>query len=338
MTPDPVASLLARFPFMVLDGALGTELQARGCSLDAPLWSARVLIEQPKLIRQVHDDYFIAGADCATTASYQASVAGFTHLGLSENEALALIARSVEIARASRDAYWSAHATESRPRPLVAASIGPYGAFLADGSEYRGYPDMAEEALIGFHRSRIGALAVAGPDLLACETLPSLVEAKALVRLLTEFPSLGAWFSFSARDEAHISDGTPVAECARWLDAQPQVLAIGVNCTAPRFIDGLIHEMAKETHKPIVVYPNSGEVYDPVSRQWRGTCDADSHSRQAHAKAFAQLAQGWLTSGARLIGGCCRTRPDDIRALARLRLRLATSAREKPAGTRTAQQ
>lgn len=303
-----LTSLLDHYALLVLDGALATELERRGCDLRDPLWSAKVLLEAPEQIRQVHWDYFTAGADCAITASYQASVDGFMNRGLSRPEALALIQRSVQLALEAREAFWEEPANRlGRPRPLVAASVGPYGAVLADGSEFRGDYGLSEEELMDFHRERLAALLEAGADLLACETIPCFVEARALARLLTEFPAARAWISFSARDEARLWQGERLADCAAWLDDQPQVVAVGVNCTAPRYLPGLIAAIRTVTRKPIVVYPNSGETYDPEQRGWCGIPDVE---------AFASDARRWYAGGARLIGGCCRTTPEHIRTLA----------------------
>ena len=305
---NPLTPLLAQYPVLVLDGALATELERRGCDLRDLLWSAKVLIEAPDRIRQVHQDYFHAGADCATTASYQASVEGFMRRGLGREAALELLRRSVRLAVEARDAFWRDPANRiGRPRPLVAASVGPYGAFLADGSEYRGDYGLSEAELMDFHRLRLATLLEAGADLLACETIPCFIEARALVRLLAEFPNASAWISFSARDEAHLWHGERLAECAAWLDDQPQVAAIGVNCTAPRYLPALIEAARAVTGKPIVVYPNSGETYDPERRGWSGISDSER---------FAAEARCWYAGGARLIGGCCRTTPDHIRTIA----------------------
>lgn len=305
---DPIAQALTQRPLLILDGALATELERRGCDLADPLWSAKVLIENPSLIQAVHADYFAAGADVAITASYQATIPGFMARGLSEAEAIALLQRSVALARAARDAFWADPANRvGRIRPLVAASIGPYGAYLHDGSEYRGNYGLSIDELIAFHRLRMAALAAAQPDLFACETIPCLDEARALVALLPEFASFTAWISLSARDGAHTAQGEPVAEVAAEIAAHPQVAAIGINCTAPRFIPDLIRAIRSVTTKPIVVYPNSGEVYDPVGQCWIGTTEIDD---------FAAQARQWYAAGARLIGGCCRTTPDHIRAVA----------------------
>lgn len=312
-TPDPIARALLDHPLLIVDGALATELEARGCDLNDSLWSARVLAERPELIREVHLDYFRAGADIATTASYQATFEGYMARGMSEDEALSLITRSVTLATEARDAFWNEADHTGRPKPLVAASVGPYGAYLADGSEYRGHYDIDEAGLLDFHRARLGVLAAAGADVLACETLPSLVEAKALVTVLREFPDMSAWITFTAHDGEHISEGTPIAECARWLDDQPQVAALGVNCTALEHIPSLLEQMAAATSKPLIVYPNSGETYDADSKTWQGGCSV------AHGAGFGEQAAQWYARGARLIGGCCRTTPEDIRAISAFR-------------------
>ncbi|GAB4443597.1 MAG: homocysteine S-methyltransferase [Anaerolineae bacterium] len=315
MRLNPIETILQTYPAVVLDGALATELERRGCDLRDPLWSARVLLEAPDLIRQVHTDYFAAGADCAITASYQATFEGFAGRGLSRAEAEDLMRLSVRLAIEARDSFWVNPANRTgRSRPFVAASIGPYGAFLRDGSEYRGDYGLSEAELITFHRPRMAVLAAAGADMLACETIPCLVEARALARLLEEFPGISAWFSFSCRDAARISQGESLAECVALLDAHPQVAAVGVNCTAPRFVPNLVRAARAATRKPILAYPNSGETYDAATFSWHGetTCEA-----------FSSQAQRWYENGARIIGGCCRTTPDHIRELA-ARLRPAS--------------
>src|SRR5450631_2763760 len=234
--PRPIEDFLAVRPVMLLDGALATELERRGADLLDPLWSAKVLMEQPELIQAVHLDYFRAGADVATTATYQATFDGFGRRGLARDAAANLMRLAVTLARQARDDFW--HESQSHPtnrlRPLVAASIGPYGAALADGSEYRGGYTVDDAELRDFHRPRLEVLADSGADLLACETLPCLREALVLARLLSDFPSITAWVSFSCRDGAHNCEGDEIARCAAGLQAYPQVAAVGVNCTAPR--------------------------------------------------------------------------------------------------------
>src|SRR5262245_60294194 len=188
MTNNPIASILDHHSALVIDGALATELERRGYDLKDDLWSAKILLEQPEAIQQLHFDYFTAGADCVITASYQATVEGFMKRGLNENEAIDLIQKSVKLAIDARDEFWADESNRiGRSKPFVAASVGPYGAFLADGSEYRGNYGLTEKELMDFHRPRMKALTEAGADLLACETIPCLIEAQALTKLLKEF-------------------------------------------------------------------------------------------------------------------------------------------------------
>lgn len=306
-THDPLAPFLAAQGFVVLDGGLATELESRGAEISDALWSARLLLDAPEIIRQLHYDYFAAGADVAISASYQASFPGFARRGLTREEATRLMGLSVELARDARDDFWAdASNRAGRLRPLVAASVGCYGAFLADGSEYRGDYGLTREELIEWHRPRMAALVASGPDLLACETIPCQLEAEALVALLVEFPETPAWISFSCRDDAHVCHGEPFADCMALAAASPQVVAVGVNCTPPRFVESLLAGARQVTDKPLLCYPNSGEAWDASSRCWvTGSGVTD----------FGPPARLWWDAGAQLLGGCCRTGPDDIRRI-----------------------
>ncbi len=304
---DPLGPLLADGGTLVLDGGLATELERAGFDLDHPLWSARVLAAAPEAITAVHRAYLEAGADCVTTASYQASVPGFRRAGLTESQAVEMLRRSVSLAREARDAFWSDPARRAgRARPLVAASVGPYGAYLANGAEYTGDYGLTERQLVDFHRDRFRVLADAEADLLACETIPSSLEARALVSLVAAEPSVPAWLSFSCRDGERLCDGTRLADVVRELDAQPNVVAVGVNCTAPEHVEALLRAAAAVTRKPLVAYPNSGERYDAAARSWCGRSDPAD---------WGEYAKTWRSAGARLVGGCCRTGPSHIRAV-----------------------
>ncbi len=309
---NPIDNFLAQRPVMILDGALATELESRGADLHDPLWSAKCLIEQPQLIRAVHLDYFRAGADVAITATYQVTFEACARRGIDSRAASQLMRDAVALAIAAREEFWSVTENRSgRLRPLVAASVGPYGAMLADGSEYSGRYALNDEALADFHRPRLQVLASAGADLLACETIPCLREALLLAQMLREFPGLCAWMSFSCRDGERTSEGESIATCAEALRDYPQVAAVGVNCTPPQHIASLLRRLRKATDKPLVVYPNSGESYDPSSKRWGGGAAAPGVA----APPFADMARLWYAEGARLIGGCCRTGPLDIRGV-----------------------
>jgi len=291
---------------VVLDGGLATELAARGCDIAGPLWSARVLRENPEAIERLHYDYYMAGAQVAITASYQASYGGFASVGLDDAETTRLLRLSVELARSARERYRREHPADRRPL-LVAASVGPYGATTHDGAEYRGDYGLSVEQLVAFHERRFAVLAAAGADLLACETIPLLDEARAYLRLLATHTGARAWLSFTSPDGISTSHGESLADCARLADGADSVAAVGVNCVKPEVVAPAIRSLKSGTKKPIVVYPNSGERWDASDESWHG---------RAADHALDALAPQWIVAGARLVGGCCRTGPRDIAALA----------------------
>ncbi len=320
---DPLQPFLDSQGVVILDGALATELESRGADLSGALWSARLLLEDPDAIRKLHLDYFTAGADIAISATYQASFQGFARRGLSRAQSASLMQLSVRLAQEARDQFMQTlpqtRRQADRIRPLVAASVGCYGAYLADGSEYRGDYDISSTALRDWHRPRLETLLEAEPDLLACETIPCLQEAEVLVDLLTEYRDTPAWLSFSCRDQRSVSSGERFAICVELAAASPTVIAAGLNCTAPRFAEPLLRSARQITGKPLVCYPNSGERWHSPSRQWIAGTEQDR---------LTPYAPAWKAAGARLIGGCCRTTPSDIKSL-RLRL-LSGRGKEAP--------
>ena len=289
---------------VVLDGGLATELEARGHDLSDRLWSARLLVTDPDAIEAVHLDYFRAGAQVATTASYQATVPGFEAAGLDKAAALMAIRTSVEVARRARDRF-ADEAGVGTDGLLVAGSVGPYGAMLADGSEYRGDYDPGAAVLADFHHPRIETLIEAGVDMLAFETIPTIREAEALVGLLDEV-DVSAWLSFACRDGASTAAGEPI-EAAVALGEHPRVLAVGVNCTAPRSMPALLAAARAATDRPLIAYPNAGDRWDAGSRQWVAT--ADGRYDPIEVASWTRLGAAWL-------GGCCGTGPVEIAALA----------------------
>jgi len=286
---------------VVLDGGLATELERVGFDLADPLWSARVLLEAPAAMGEIHRSYVSAGADIITTATYQATFQALAARGYDETAATQVFRDAVELVR-------QVIATSGvAPRPWVAGSIGSYGAFLADGSEYRGRYGRTRTDLADFHRRRLHVLASLC-DVIACETIPSPIEGDALAEVLGEIDGARAWVSFSCCDERHTSDGERLRDAIRSIASVPQIVAVGVNCMNPRWVVELLNEATAVTTKPLIVYPNAGEHF---SGAWSG-------HRQSPAE-FAMAARAWLDAGARIIGGCCRTTPEHIGALARFR-------------------
>jgi homocysteine S-methyltransferase len=283
---------------LVLDGGLSTALEEHGADLSGALWTARLLGEQPEQIAWAHRAYFEAGARVATTASYQASVEGLMAAGYDASEARRLITRSVTLAQEVRDEL-----ADTRPGLLVAASVGPYGAYLADGSEYRGRYGVTARRLREFHGPRLELLAAAGPDLFAVETIPDADEAEVLVALLDQL-GVPAWFSYSVRGEA-TNAGQPLAEAYAVLSGSRSVIAAGVNCSEQGDVLGAVRAAVATTGLPAVAYPNRGGTWNSETKEWEyaGPLDLD-------------LVDDWVAAGTRFVGGCCGTGPTDIAHLA----------------------
>jgi homocysteine S-methyltransferase len=309
---------------LILDGALATYLETLGADISGALWSASILVEQPSLIRQTHLDYFRAGANIAITASYQASTAGLIkHVGTSETDAKRIIKDSVHLAQEARRQYvaeqlTSHHVSNSSDSAedallktlFVAGSVGPYATLLADGSEYRGDYVVAKEDMKDFHRGRIQALVEAGVDVLACETMPSKAEIEALLELLeTEFADSEAWFTFTLRDGEHISDGTALKDVAALFEGKGKIVGLGFNCVPDDLALEALGNLAKlvERGTCLIVYPNSGEQWNWKAREWEG--------KRTEGSTLGQKTVEWRKAGASMIGGCCRTTPDDIRTM-----------------------
>ncbi|MEU4095991.1 homocysteine S-methyltransferase [Streptomyces sp. NPDC026673] len=288
----PLAQALAEGP-VVLDGGLSNQLADQGCDLSDALWSARLLADAPEQIEAAHSAYVRAGARVLITSSYQATYEGFAARGIGREEATALLRRSVALARAAardRDDVW------------VAASVGPYGAMLADGSEYRGRYGLTVAELERFHRPRIETLAEAGPDVLALETVPDTDEAEALLRAVDGL-GVPVWLSYTVTGETTRA-GQPLEAAFRIAADSDAVIGVGVNCCDPADAAQAVETAAATVDRPVVVYPNSGEAWDERARDWRGGSAFDP-----------ARAVDWERAGARLIGGCCRVGPGQISAL-----------------------
>ncbi|MFE7551285.1 homocysteine S-methyltransferase [Streptomyces gardneri] len=280
---------------LVLDGGLSNQLEAQGCDLSDALWSARLLADGPEQIEAAHAAYVRAGARVVTTASYQATFEGFARRGVSRAGTARLLGRSVELAREAAERVGA--------EVWVAASVGPYGAMLADGSEYRGRYGLSVRELERFHRPRVEALAAAGPDVLALETVPDVDEAEALLRAV-DGCGVPVWLSYTV-EGGRTRAGQEPAEAFAVAAGNDQVVAVGINCCDPEEVGSAVELAAAVTGKPVVVYPNSGERWDAPARGWRGDGTFDP-----------SRATAWAEAGARLIGGCCRVGPSLVAALA----------------------
>jgi len=271
------------------------ELAGHDLSSDA-LWSGRLLLSDPAAVRDAHLAFYRAGAAVAITASYQVTFDGFAKRGISSDQTARLLRTSVQLARSA--------ASEVDGQRWVAASVGPYGAMLADGSEYRGRYGLSRKELLAFHRPRIQELIAARPDALAVETIPDVDEAEAVLEVIRG-SGVPTWLSYSIRGDRTCA-GQPLAEAFAVAAGIPEVIAVGVNCCAPGDVSNAVTVARRVTGLPVVAYPNSGEQWDARKRSWSGD-----------GTGFASMAGDWVDRGARLVGGCCRTAPDAIALLAK---------------------
>lgn len=289
---------------VVLDGAMSTPLEKLGADTNNDLWTAKALIDNEELVYEVHKMYFEAGADLIITDTYQANVQAFEKVGYSEKEARNLIKKAVKIAQKARDDYEN----RTGKHNYIAGTIGPYGAYLANGSEYRGDYELSAEEYQQFHLPRIEELVNAGVDILAIETQPKLDEVLAILELLKEkYPQQKVYVSYTLSDDDTISDGTPLPRAIHALEDYSQVIAVGINCVKLELVEPALKNMKEITDKNLIVYPNSSAVYDPKSKTW---------SQPKTSATFEELIPNWYEAGARIIGGCCTTGPKEIKAVA----------------------
>ena len=289
---------------VVLDGAMSTPLERLGADTNNDLWTAKALIDNEELVYEVHKMYFEAGADLIITDTYQANVQAFEKVGYSEKEARNLIKKAVKIAQKARDDYEN----RTGKHNYIAGTIGPYGAYLANGSEYRGDYELSTKEYQQFHLPRIEELVNAGVDILAIETQPKLDEVLAILELLKEkYPQQKVYVSYTLSDDDTISDGTPLPRAIHALEDYSQVIAVGINCVKLELVEPALKNMKEITDKHLIVYPNSSAVYDPKSKTW---------SQPKTSATFEELIPNWYEAGARIIGGCCTTGPKEIKAVA----------------------
>ncbi|XP_053686988.1 serine/threonine-protein kinase sel-5 isoform X2 [Sabethes cyaneus] len=308
---------------IVIDGGFSTQLATHvGQAIDNdPLWSSRFNATNPNAVIETHLDFLRAGSDCILTNTYQASIEGYMdYLDMNEEDSLKLIKSTVELAKLARSRYLAEKVeNKSHKIPWVVGSIGPYGAHLHDGSEYTGsYADSVPLARIQkWHRPRINAILEAGVDALAIETIPCRGEADALLELMTtEHPTVRFWIAFQCKDGVSTAHGENFADTAIgvWNKARlmknHNLLAVGINCVHPKYTLQLlqaVHDLgtADEEKIPLIVYPNSGEIWD-ASGSWTG---------EENCVPLETYVPQWIELGVKFIGGCCRTNARDIKRL-----------------------
>lgn len=308
-----INDILKQYPFIVLDGGMASELEKKGFDLNDHLWSAAILTDKPSAIRDVHLSFLEAGADCIITSSYQATISGFMKKGYSLKEAADLIKLSVKLAREAVEIFLNNYSCKDRPLPFIAGSAGCYGAFLANGSEYRGDYHLHIDEYIEFHKPRVELLAEGGADVIAFETIPCSEEGAAIYELMKGYPEIPYWLSFSIKDNIHISNGDLFSDFIGKTPFPDNLIGCGVNCSSPGHVTGLMKNLKGIDIGNFVLYPNSGEEYDKACNCWRGSVED---------YIFINSVNSWYRLGAKIIGGCCRTGPEEIKHISDFRTTL----------------
>ncbi len=308
MNKHPLTSLIRKNGVLIIDGAMSTALENMGCNLNDSLWSAKVLLEDPDKIRIVHRDYFDAGANIAITASYQATEQIFVDKGYTSEKARELVELSVALARQARGEFVRDNPRKQKEDLLIAGAIGPYGAYLANGAEFTGAYNLTEQQYRDFHKLRLEALINAGSDFLAIETMPRFDETRTVLRM-TEEHGASCWITVTLKDSGHMCDGTPLEELGRLCGESDACEAVGINCVKRELVSEALRRLSKATSKPLIVYPNSGETYDPNTKTW---------SNRPHTLGWEHFVPKWHSLNALCIGGCCRTVASDILQIANL--------------------
>lgn len=314
---------------LVLDGALGTQLESiipndsEIQPKNDPLWSTKVLMTQPKLIERIHYQYLQSGSDIIMTSTYQASCAGLIKYANSYTDEVAHVwERSVDMANnAIRRHKLENNTKPIRNRdPIICGSVGPYGAFLANGAEYTGEYGMISNEELEKHHFKLLQFLILHPDvkLIAIETIPNFREFKVLVNLLTKLLSLHGpnqkfYLSINVRNESEMCDGTPVEKVMNYLNfkmktmgiLQRNIFAIGYNCVDYHLVTSLIDNltMFNEFHIPMIVYPNLGYVYSTKHEEYIAYQDTNE---------LELMILDWLKRGVKIIGGCCGSGPQEI--------------------------
>jgi homocysteine S-methyltransferase len=275
----------------VIDGGLSTELERLGAKIQGELWTGRALLEDPALVAEAHRAFALAGAEVVISSSYQLSRQGFEEIGLTAADADEALRQSIRVAK---DAVSGTNAK-------VAASIGPYGAVLHDGSEYRGDYKVSQAELEKFHAERLAVLLEESPDFLAIETIPNVVEAKALAQVLKNV-DVPKWFSFTAGSSELLWSGEKVEDAVREIADLPNLVAVGFNCVAPELVAGLAERIKPLIKAEIIAYPNRGGTWDSAAGVWLGNAPRE----------LVSWLDEWTAAGVTWVGGCCSTDSRDI--------------------------
>lgn len=333
---------------ILIDGGLGTELEQRKVNINSLLWSSVALVEAADDVTKLHYDYYHSGANVGITCSYQCSEdslkASDKEKYSSKESRLQVYKESVEVCKRAKIMRMAdAKAIELLVSPEIAGSIGPFGSFLNDGSEFTGGYERSEDEYQAFHEEKLDFFmnGTEEVDYLQLETMPNFEEIKALLMLIkrknserkeTQGKSEKRFIlSLSIRNEEQLADGTPLKAVVKYLhdvgylSKDPKttpLMAVGANCLklkySVKFVENLTNYMNELQIYgfPISIYPNSGEIYDGIKKNWIfDQSNEKYYTTNVNGEKVCDwkiLLDAWIASGAKIIGGCCRVGVRDI--------------------------
>jgi len=278
----------------LLDGSLSYPLEKQGYNLNKKLWTGDALINDPNVIKKIHKDYLVAGVDFISTSTYQISYRVLKEMGYNLNEIKDIFKRSVDLVQ---DAI---EETKIKRKVKIVGSYGPFGASLSDGSEYTGKYKTSDEIIMSYHIDNMNIIKELGIDIILYETIPCLREIEILSKVVEEYKK-EVWISFTCNKDLEFRDGTSIMKACKIISSIENISTIGINCFSPLLAEKAIKKLKKNSNKKILIYPNSGEIYNNKDKNWYGEKYFDN-----------SMIKKWLALSPDIIGGCCRVGFEDI--------------------------
>ena len=281
----------------LLDGSMSFPMEQLGYNLKNKLWTGKALINNPDLIKDIHKGYIDAGADFISTSTYQISFDRLKNMGYQSEEIKKIFQKSVDIVK---DAI---EESKLKKEIKIVGSFGPYASYDPEASEYIGEYDSTDIEIKKFHLNNIRIIEETDLDIILYETIPCLREIKILSEALSH-STKEIWISITCNEEMEFRDGSSFKDACEIISKIEKITTMGINCFSPLLVKKAIDLLKKYSNKKILIYPNSGEIYNPKERFWTGNNEFNN-----------SMIKNWLSLYPDIIGGCCRIGYDDIKKM-----------------------